>query len=103
MKLLAPLVIVVLASAYTASAQEVCKSPTGVFVPCAADSRPQVRSSAPPRPGGHCSEPSVSVCGPCSISCPTGHAAKCTPGEALPGVAGLSPPKCVVQATCRCE
>jgi len=50
--------------------------------------------------GARCTAPAVGVCGSCSISCPVGKAARCTPGKSY----GHPPDEvCQVPAVCVCE
>jgi hypothetical protein len=50
--------------------------------------------------GSACSAPAVGLCGSCSVTCPSGHAAMCKPGLAVngqPGASCLNPPECRCQ------
>jgi len=54
--------------------------------------------------GSACSAPSVGNCGSCSVTCPTGHAAMCKPGLAVPGnQSGQSGASCLNPPECKCQ
>jgi len=48
-----------------------------------------------------CEVPQMDACPSCTIECPAGQVAMCTPGESVP--ASGSQKKCTKQPTCRCE